>query len=128
MMNKFEFNECGVCINPNTPINYVDGINHYTITTCSTTLNNDVWVYGLSLHCHEQGFAFGGGLFMKDSYTTEDKAINHALRYVKDYLEHNIKLDKKYHPNSPFIRQANKMLADVKKILFNYMYVQPTLF
>ena len=128
MTNKFDFNECGVCVNPNTPINYVDGINHYTIATCSPVVDEHVWIYGVSLHCYEQGFAFGGMMNTIHTYETEDKAINHALRYIKDYLERNIKLEKKHHPNSPFIRQANKMLTDVKKRLFNYMYVQPTLF
>ena len=52
-MNKFEFNECGVCINPNTPINYVDGINHYSVTTCEVA--DDTWVFGVSCHCYEQG-------------------------------------------------------------------------
>ena len=125
-MNKFEFNECGVCVNPNTPVNYVDGINHYSVTTCEVA--TDTWVFGVSCHCYEQGFAFGGMTNTIHTFETEDKAISHALRYVRGYLERNIKLEQEFHPESPFVKQAKKMLTDIKKRLADYMYVQPSLF
>ena len=127
-MSKFEFNECGVCINPNTPINYVDGTNHYSVTTCSPVVDEHVWIYGVSCFCYEQGFAFGGMMNTIHTYETEDKAIHQALREIREYLERNIKLEQKYHPGSPFIKQAKKMVKDIKKRLVNYMYIQPSLF
>ena len=125
-MNKFNFNECGVCIDPNTPINYVDGINHYSVTTCEVA--DDTWVFGVSCHCYEQGFCYGGSINTPTTYETEGKAIHQALREIREYHERNIKLEQEYHPSSPFIKQAKKMVADIKKRLVNYMYIQPSLF
>lgn len=125
-MNKFEFNECGVCINPNIPINYADKINHYTITTCEVT--PDEWVFGASLHCYEQGFCYGGSINTPITFETEKKAVNKALREIKEYLERNITLDEEHDPKSPFIKQAKNMLKDVKKRLLDYMYIEQSLF
>lgn len=126
MRSKFEFNECGVCINPNTPISFTDSMNNYMVTTCEVA--DGAWVFGVSLHCYEQGFAFGGSINTPTTYDTEEKAVNHALREIKEHLERNIKTEKNYHPGSPLIKQAGRMLADIKKRIVNYMYVQPTLF
>lgn len=125
-MNKFKFNECGVCVNPNAPINYVDGINHYSVTTCEVAA--DTWVFGVSCYCYEQGFCYGGSTSTPTTYESEGKAIHHALREIREYLERNIELEKKYHPDSTFIKQAGKMVKDIKKRLVDVMYVQPTLF
>lgn len=119
---KFQFNEYGVCTNPNTPINYTDGMNHYTITTCE--VSPGAWIYGISCHCSDRGFGFGGFQGTPTKYDTEDKAIHHALREIREYLKHSIKTD----PHGSFAKPARKMVADIKKRLPNYMYVQPSLF
>lgn len=95
--NKYEFNDCGVCMNPNiifrtcskrekTPYN---GAN-FTIKTCQV---NGYWYYGCGADSNKGnyfGFGFPCSASKRDrKFTTEEEAIYAAAEEIKKVMNKN---------------------------------------
>lgn len=84
-MKEYEFNDFGVCINPDE-VSYDSGRCGYTLATAYT---DDKWMMGYDAHKSANGVAIpickrGGG-----SFTSQDEALKHAAQKVLDFFGQN---------------------------------------
>lgn len=85
-MQKFEYNEFGVCIDPDTITREFNGCK-FTIST-ATMPKSYTWVYGISLILRE-GVGFGIPIslrFHEGEYSTERRAVISACQFIRKFL------------------------------------------
>lgn len=85
-MKKFEYNEFGVCTNPDTITREFKGCK-FTIST-ATMPESCTWVYGISLILRESvGFGIPISLrFHKGESSTEKRAVISACQFIRKFL------------------------------------------
>lgn len=114
-MSEFEFNYCGVCVNPHLPISIRKGNSYLSILTAETEKG---WVYGFHVMCVDRGI--GGGCTLRgEFYITEDAAINHALRHVRQYLQ---RAADDLNAEGSVRRVAKQLLNEIETLLPKYSY------
>lgn len=122
MIKKFLFNEFGVCKNPDkTEIG--SGIPHIEI---STAYVRGKWTYGVTYMLADRGGAFGTNLSNTNWFKTQEDAIEHALNWVKHWL--NVQIEQERKRNSPVCKSAAKILKEIENLLPKKRYVQLELF
>ena len=122
MIKKFLFNEFGVCTNPDkTEIG--SGIPHIEI---STAYVRGKWTYGVTYMLADRGGAFGTNLSNTNWFKTQEDAIEHALNWVKHWL--NVQIEQERNRNSSVCKSAAKIIKEIEKLLPKKRYVQLELF
>lgn len=99
--NGYEYNDCGVCVNPDKAYEYKDSKGHFKIKVSETPKG---WVYG-----YDYGFDIMGGggpcaLDKLNVYPSRSKAIVDCANGIKTSLS--------------FLKEKNpKMLAELDRII-----------
>lgn len=88
---EFDFNEHGVCMNPNVS-SIVSG--RYKVMI-ETAMVNDKWVYGFWLDTPVSGWVNGVSIANKDESDTEQQANAKAAKKAIEWFEHEIEWHKK---------------------------------
>lgn len=117
-MSRFKFNDCGVCINPNIVAD-IKGKDYGVIITTAQVRGK--WTYGMRYRLPDRGGGWGGNLSSKYWFDSEQKALTHALEWIKGWLEKQL-------PDKTVAKQAQKLLKAVKELLPRQRYVQLELF
>lgn len=123
MSKRYKFNECGVCINPDESAKIGSGMTYIIITTA---LVRGKWTFGIRYALVDRGGGWGNNLSNPNWYGTQEAAITSALKWIKDWLQRQIKVEA--NKNNSVCKNANKLLTEIEKILPKQRYVQLDLF
>lgn len=123
MSKRYKFNEHGVCINPDESARIGSGMTCIIITTASV---RGKWTFGIRYTLVDRGGCRGNNLGNPNWYGTQEAAITAALKWMKDWLQRQIKDEAG--KNSSVCKNAGKLLAEIEKILPKQRYVQLDLF
>lgn len=109
MFNGFEYNDCGVCVNPETPYSFGKWNEcHFSIMLSETP---DGWVYGY----HWGTASEGGGCSIntKETYPSQPKAIVACADRIRRFFSGD--------------RKAAKAIAELDKIISEESVKRPKL-
>ena len=123
MSKRYKFNEYGVCINPDESAKIGSGMTYIIITTA---LVRGKWTFGVRYALVDRGGCWGNNLSNPNWYGTQEAAITAALKWIKDWLQRQIKVEA--NKNNSVCKNANKLLTEIEKILPKQRYVQLDLF
>ena len=130
---RFDFNENGVCMNPEKMVDFHDGKNYLIVTVAE--LADGSWAKGLDMRVETSGYLYSPSIG-RERYESDREAVHAALMYVKEMLEEDIKYleecelndDLDLVDNSTAIRSRRRMLAAVRDKMEYYDPAQMTLF
>ncbi|MBD5506285.1 MAG: hypothetical protein HDR09_21660 [Lachnospiraceae bacterium] len=83
----YEYNEFGVCLNPDIPYNFgTNGKGHFQIEISETP---NGWVYGFRFDYGNGGGGGGCSLNGRQSYPTKSKAVIAGAEFIKNQFLHS---------------------------------------
>lgn len=120
MEKVFDFNEYGVCTNPNVQ-SFASGRYKAMI---ETALNNGKWFYGVWLDTPTSGWVNGVSNCNSEASDTEEQAISKAAKKAIDWFNHDVE----WHRKAGQKRSVPQFIYDELKKLLHPQPIQLSLF
>lgn len=105
-MGRFKFNDCGVCVNPD--VKKVG--EHGVCIEIRTAVVRGKWTWGILYMLSDRGGSFGCNLSNKDWTDTQEEALEHALKWAKDWLIEQMK-------DKTVERKAKELLKGIENLM-----------
>lgn len=106
MSERFKFNDCGVCVNPDKET-IGNGMTSLEITTAVV---RGKWTWGIRYMLSDRGGSFGCNLSNKDWTNTQEESLQHALEWAKEWLV-------KQMADKSVAKKAKQLLNSVEKLM-----------
>ena len=118
--NGFEYNEHGVCLNPDIPYSFGKWNQYYFEIKVSETSRG--WVYGYNWNAFTRGGGGGCFLHVGIAYPTKSKAIVEAAEYIKSRFQGDSKATKAIAELDRIISEESEHRPKIKQMtIFDYL-------
>lgn len=126
-MQSFEFNDIGVCLNPNKIFKTTSKDKRYPYTdayfTIETAMVNGKWVFGRDYNLSTYGSAYAAAKYLNNTYPTEKSAIRAACMEIKEGIARHVL----WAHSNKMTSQETKLVKLVDEVL-NPVPIQLSLF
>lgn len=106
MSERFKFNDCGVCVNPDVSRIGKNGVS----IEIRTAVVRGKWTWGILYMLADRGGSFGCNLSNKDWTDTQEESLQHALEWAKDWLTAQMK-------DKSVAKKAKELLKGVENLM-----------